>query len=81
MYTDFGVSIPAVRVRYMFSVSIRCHFQGFNSRSAGKIHMRSFCTIFRFYVGFNSRSAGKIHMYIVHITSLEPKEFQFPQCG
>ena len=39
MYTDFGVSIPAVRVRYITEVLHKSEFlKCFNSRSAGKIH-------------------------------------------
>ena len=43
MYTDFGVSIPAVRVRYIEEG--RCcgrNPQCFNSRSAGKIHYEEY---------------------------------------
>ncbi len=59
MYTDFGVSIPAVRVRYIKDLMIRgSDFYGFNSRSAGKIHMPELVPTHRNFPRFQFPQCG-----------------------
>ena len=61
MYTDFGVSIPAVRVRYMKK---KFKFFEMISVSIPAVRVRYIGRSFRpapLGGSFNSRSAGKIH--------------------
>ena len=80
MYTDFGVSIPAVRVRYIsLIIPMVSNLKSFNSRSAGKIHYMP-AAILSATACFNSRSVGKIHGIPRDVFNAVAV-FQFPQCG
>ena len=67
------VSIPAVRVRYIFGHGVFVTVLGrFNSRSAGKIHCKKDPNLMADAICFNSRSAGKIHYVRKIIVSIGP---------
>ena len=76
-----GVSIPAVRVRYIFAwVQNPASGYCFNSRSAGKIHSK----IEQQTANVNAVSIPAVRVrYIADEKAKELLEytFQFPQCG
>ena len=61
MYTDFGVSIPAVRVRYMKKKFKFFEMISVSIPAVRVRYIRNICTIDFVRICFNSRSAGKIH--------------------